>query len=192
MTHAGSQLQIHAAHLIFFAAWLLIFAVAYIRGRRQHTRRRRILQTHQPTWRARRLGWPAATAACTVIAASVHLDVIGEHFQESAWYGSFFLGLTVAQLTFAACVVARPSRALIRAGALASIAVILLWAATRTTGIPLGPAAGQTEPVGVLDVTATLAELATVIACICALQLRNTHLIGAAASARSPSNLAQR
>jgi hypothetical protein len=170
MTTASSELQIHTAHLVLFGVWVLIFAVAYIRGRRQSTRRAPTLPTPQLPWRARIRGWTGAIAACSIIAAGVHLDVIGEHFRESAWYGSFFLGLTITQLTFAACVVIRPSRALIKAGALASLGVILLWAATRTTGIPLGPAAGQTEPIGVLDVAATLAELATIITCVAALK----------------------
>jgi hypothetical protein len=52
-----------------------------------------------------------------------------------------------------------PRRWLVRLGIAGNLASIGLWAWTRAVGIPfLGPGAGETEPVGTLDVVAKLAE----------------------------------
>jgi hypothetical protein len=48
----------------------------------------------------------------------------------------------------------------------------MLWLATRTVGIPLGPAAGCTEDVGVLDLMATGAETVVVVLCLLGLRAR--------------------
>lgn len=170
MSQASSEIQVHSTHFVLFGVWALTFAVAYIRGRRHSNRTGPTPPTRYPDGRACLVSWPASIAACSLVAAGVHLDVISQHFRESVWYGSFFVGLAAAQLTFAACVLMRPSRALIKAGAVASLGVVLLWAATRTTGIPLGPVAGKVEAVSVLDMGATSAELISVLGCALALR----------------------
>ena len=105
--------------------------------------------------------WAAAAAVTGVVAGAVHLTVIGEHFAESWLYGSFFLVLTVLQFGWAAAVLWRPSRSLLLAGAAASVLVALLWLATRTIGIPVGPGAGETEPFGAADTLCSITELLT-------------------------------
>jgi hypothetical protein len=106
----------------------------------------------------------------SVVAGAIHLSIIGEHFREAALYGFFFLGLTVIQFGFAAWVIWRPSAALLRAGGLAALGVVLLRLTTRTTGIPLGPGAGETEPFGWLDGLALASELLTALMCIPAIR----------------------
>jgi hypothetical protein len=54
-------------------------------------------------------------------------------------------------------------------GALGNGAVAAVWIASRTTGLPIGPDAGEPEPLGVKDVLATADEL--VCAAIVALLL---------------------
>jgi hypothetical protein len=165
---ARSQVQIHSLHIVLFGVWVVIFAGVYVRER---------IRSHgsgasgvvRDRWVTRLLGWPGAIAGSSIVAGGVHLSVIREHFHEALLYGWFFLVLTMLQFGFAAWVIRRPSPALFRAGGMASLAVVLLWLATRTTGIPLGPAAGQTEPFGVLDVVASGAELVTALLCLFAL-----------------------
>ena len=109
----------------------------------------------------RNLLW--STAAASAIGAVIHLSVINEHFQESALYGAFFLALTAAQFGYAGWVLLRPSTALLKAGAAASGGVVLLWFATRTIGIPVGPAAGEVEPFGLADIAASASEVLLVL-----------------------------
>jgi hypothetical protein len=168
MIEARSQVQIHSLHIVLFGVWVVIFAAVYVRERiRSHGSSDTDVVADR--W-VSRLGWSGAIAVSSVIAGAVHLSVIREHFHEALLYGWFFLVLTFLQFGFAVWVVWRPCPALFRAGGLASLAVVLLWLATRTTGIPLGPAAGETEPFGVLDVVASAAEFVTALLCLLALR----------------------
>jgi hypothetical protein len=171
MIEARTQLQIHSAHIALFGVWVVIFAVVYARER---LKGKRAGENHPTPARLvnRLLGWPGAIGACSVVAGAVHLSIIRDHFREAVLYGLFFLLLTVAQFGFAAWVIWRPGAGLFKAGAVASLAVVLLWLATRTTGIPLGPAAGETEPFGALDIVASAAELVTAALCLLALRSR--------------------
>ena len=84
---------------------------------------------------------PRGVAGCTAASSS------SSRSPRSAW---------------AVLAVRRPTPRLLLAGAAASGLVALLWVATRTVGIPLGPAAGEVEAVGVPDVVATLTEVLVV------------------------------
>ncbi|MDQ6749463.1 MAG: hypothetical protein M3Z33_01710 [Actinomycetota bacterium] len=44
--------------------------------------------------------------------------------------------------------------------AVANIAVAVVWAVSRTTGVPLGPEVGQPEAAGLIDLIATFDEVA--------------------------------
>ncbi|MDX6199703.1 MAG: hypothetical protein QOJ79_2854 [Actinomycetota bacterium] len=115
-------------------------------------------------------------AALSIGAAVVHAIVIPPHLAESFEYGAFFAALAVAQLGWAVLIVVRPGSWILAAGIAGNLAVVLLWAATRTAGIPLGVAAGQREPIGVLDTTCGLLELG-VVAC-CAWLARRREAVG--------------
>ncbi|SDJ41792.1 hypothetical protein SAMN05444157_3274 [Frankineae bacterium MT45] len=189
MIEAKSQLQVHAGHLAMLGGWLVIFAAVYVRDRLRSGRRVGGAPAAPIPLGRRLAGYPGAVALTSVVAGVIHLLVIREHFEEAALYGWFFLVLTVLQFGYAAAVVWRPSPALLKAGGLASLGVVLLWFATRTIAIPLGPAAGEKEALGTLDVLCSLAELLTVV--LCALALR----AGAARSgarAQQPVGLASR
>lgn len=103
-----------------------------------------------------------------LVAAGVHVTVMPEHFKESWLYGAFFLGTASAQVGAALLVWRYPTRWRLRAIAVASVGVVLLWAWTRAVGVPLGPGAGETESIGMLDVVASTAELITAIGCFVA------------------------
>jgi hypothetical protein len=104
-------------------------------------------------------------AALSVGAAVIHALVIAPHFTESVLYGAFFAFLAVAQLGWAVLVVVRPRSWVLTAGAVANLAVVALWAVTRTAGVPLGVAAGQREAIGVLDTTCGVLELGVAACC---------------------------
>ena len=92
-------------------------------------------------------------------AALIHLYVTPEHLEEWWGYGVFFLAAALFQ---AACTMTLPhwaGRPLFPiAGAAANLAIVGLWAVTRTAGVPAGPRAGTVEETGVLDVAATASE----------------------------------
>lgn len=98
-------------------------------------------------------------AALSLVAAGIHLWVIPEHFDEWWGYGTFFLVVAVLQVLFALTLVRWPRRGLLVAGIVGNLAIIVLWVWTRTVGIPVfGPGAGETEPVGDLDLASKVAE----------------------------------
>jgi hypothetical protein len=106
-----------------------------------------------------------AVAGC-LAAAAIHVDVAPEHFRESAVYGAFFVAVALAQIAAAWVLWRRPILTCLRVVALGSLAIVALWAWTRSVGVPLGPDAGHTEVVGLLDVLCASAELVTAIGCL--------------------------
>jgi hypothetical protein len=99
------------------------------------------------------------------VAATVHGIVCPEHFRESLLYGGFFAVAAGAQVAWAALVVLRSHRWLVVAGLTGNLAILALWAVTRTIGVPLGPGAGEIEEIGVLDIVATVCEVGVVACC---------------------------
>lgn len=103
------------------------------------------------------------TIACALLsvgAAVIHFAVLGEHWQEWWGYGLFFGTSAWLQLGWAAAVAWRPSRATLLLGAAGNLAIAALWLLTRTAGIPLGPASGETEGATFIDGLASGFELA--------------------------------
>ncbi len=100
-----------------------------------------------------------------LLAAAIHLWVVPEHLEEWWGYGAFFLVCALAQGLYALGLLRRPSRPFLLLGVAGNLAVVILWLVTRTTGIPLlGPHAGETEGVGMLDLACTLAEVCVIVA----------------------------
>jgi hypothetical protein len=114
----------------------------------------------------------AALAALSVAAAGIHLAVTREHFLEDPVLGWFFLTLSVAQLGYAALVLVRPRRWLLQLGVVSNLAVIGLWAYTRTVGIPFGIEGGEVEAVGTADVVSALVEITAAGVAVLALRAR--------------------
>lgn len=104
-------------------------------------------------------------AALSLVAGSIHAVVAVPHFAEYWGFGSFFLALGTFQLAWGVQVYRRPSAGLYRIGAVASLAVIALWIASRTVGLPLGPEPGAAESVGPLDALASAIEVAIALLC---------------------------
>jgi hypothetical protein len=103
-------------------------------------------------------------------AGLIHIQAAISHADGAQLQATLFVILATAQLCWGALLYQAPSRGLLRTGAVMSIAAALVWLASRTSGIPVGPGAWTPEPVGALDVAATLDEV--VLALLACLRLR--------------------
>jgi hypothetical protein len=125
----------------------------------------------------RREGEAAADAAAGVIsalplqlamlstgAAVVHFAVIAQHLDEWWLTGVFFIVVALFQLVWALLVVLRPSVLVYASGAVVNALVVATWIGSRTTGVPVGPEAGEAEPVGFPDMLATAFEVLVALA----------------------------
>jgi hypothetical protein len=107
----------------------------------------------------------ALVAALLAFASSfIHTAAIADHLDYYWLFGAFFAVVTCAQAVWAVLVYTDPlNRRLLLLGAMGSAALAVIWAISRTAGVPLGPQPWQPEPVGGADVLSTLDELATVV-----------------------------
>lgn len=177
---ASGLLGGHLWHIVIFGSWAPIFGLTLLVQRlRARPARDKSFVDEQvlAPGEGRRSGTiycqtMALTLAC---AAGVHLAVLPDHFQQSPWYGTFFLVAGSGQLGAAVLLVFRPSRAFIDAAIAGSVFMVVAWLVSRTAGVPIGPDNGATEPFGVLDVLASVAEGACVVA---GLKARRARLDG--------------
>jgi hypothetical protein len=105
----------------------------------------------------------AAAVTLSLLAAAIHLSVAPSHFSEWWGYGTFFVLVAAGECAFPVLLALRPRRWVIKLGVWGSLATMLMFLLSRTSGIPLGPQTGVVEPVELLGVAATLAEGALVV-----------------------------
>jgi hypothetical protein len=98
-------------------------------------------------------------AGLSLGAAAIHFAVVPEHLAEWWAFGVFFVALGAFETVWAAALLARPSRLVIAVGIAANVATVLLWAISRTVGLPIGPEPWMPEEIGLLDLAATALEL---------------------------------
>ena len=103
-------------------------------------------------------------ALASVGAGLVHGAVVPHHQHEAAVLGWFFAVLCLAQLGWVVALLVHPVRAVVTAGVLGNLAVVLLWAWTRAVGVPLGVEGGAREGITPWDLTATALEVGLVLA----------------------------
>ena len=118
-------------------------------------------------------------------AGLIHVVAAIGHFDQYALYAVFFEVLAIAQFAWGVGAYRRPTPALLRVGAVGSLAVVALWVASRSPGLPIGPDPWRPEPVGAIDSIATGDEL--VLALLVGFQLRS---LGPGAFARGTKRLA--
>jgi hypothetical protein len=104
-------------------------------------------------------------AALSIGAAAIHFAVVFEHFNEYALYGVFFLVISWAQLIWPAVLLWRPSRLWLALGALGNAAILVVYIASRTSGLPFGPDVHSPESVGGLDVVSCVLEFLLIAGC---------------------------
>jgi hypothetical protein len=121
--------------------------------------------------------------------AVIHAAVVPEHRTEWAAAGTFFVLLTVAELAAAGLLLLPARPAALLAAAAVSAAPLLLWAWSRSTGLPFGPEPGEPEAIGLADVAACLLEVVT-LALAVALIRRSTWTRRRAPSATHVPRLA--
>jgi len=99
----------------------------------------------------------------SIAAGLIHAIAMVDHFTHYWAYGVFFLALTYGQVLWGVGVLRRnvDDRTL-TIGAFANLAIVAVWLWSRTIGVPIGPEAPGTEPIGSMDVAATIAQLALV------------------------------
>lgn len=112
----------------------------------------------------------AATSAAA--AGFVHLAVAPEHFGEWWGFGTFFVLCGEVQLGWALLVRRVPRNCVFAIGLVGSMSLVLLWAVSRTSGLPFGPDPAVPEAVGTPDVLAVAFEVVTAASCALALTRR--------------------
>jgi hypothetical protein len=103
------------------------------------------------------------TALLSIGAATVHFAVIAQHFDEWWLTGMFFLTIALFQLGWGLLVLLSPSALVYLAGAGVNALIVVTWIVSRTSGVPVGPEAGEAEAVGFPDTLSTAFEVALVI-----------------------------
>lgn len=114
----------------------------------------------------------------SLTAALIHAMVMPEHFQEWWGYGLFFFAVTLVQAVYGVGLLVHgwgssplwvagtdwkyQLPAFYAAGIVGNLAIIGMYLVTRTSGIPLGPHAGDVEAFSALSVLSTLLEVALV------------------------------
>jgi hypothetical protein len=116
------------------------------------------------------------TTALAWCAGLVHAVVSVDHFREYFLFGLFFAVLAPAQVAWGVVAYRRPRRDILLAGAAANLAVVALWIASRTVGLPIGPEPGHPEAIGVVDVLCSADEVAVALLVVALLRLRDGTL----------------
>lgn len=101
-------------------------------------------------------------ALLSIGAAVIHFAVIAQHFDEWWLTGLFFLSIAPFQLACGLLVLIRPSARVYVVGALANALIVVTWIVSRTSGVPIGPQAGEAEAIGFPDALATAFEIVLV------------------------------
>jgi hypothetical protein len=114
---------------------------------------------------------PLLPAVASIAAGVIHALVVPEHLEEWWLFGTFFVVCAVFQLAWGVAWSDSPSRGLAAAAIVGNGAMVAVWAASRTTGLPVGPEPWMAESIGSLDLLATGLELFIVVAAAHALRV---------------------
>ena len=88
-------------------------------------------------------------AFSSIAAAAIHFAVVGEHFDVGLLHGLFFVTVAWAQVLWALAVLVTPRPAVLTAGIAGNAAIVVVWALSRTVGVPVPPDPWTPEAVGV-------------------------------------------
>jgi hypothetical protein len=103
-------------------------------------------------------------AALAFVGGLIHIGAAVDHYRGFAVYTVAFSCFAILQMTWAALILGGASPRVLLAGCLFQVGIVILWAFSRTTGVPIAPRPWVPEGVGVADVVETLGECMTVIA----------------------------
>ena len=102
-------------------------------------------------------------AAASIAAGLIHATVVPHHLQGSVILGAGFVATAIFQVAWAVPASVRPHARTLDLGVAVNATVVAAWITSRTIGLPFGPHAWMSEPVGAADATATVLELLIVI-----------------------------
>jgi len=120
---------------------------------------------------------PLQLAMLSTGAAVIHFAVIAQHLDEWWLTGVFFIVVAVFQLVWALLVVVLPSVLVYLGGAVVNALVVVTWIVSRTTGVPVGPEAGEAEPVGFPDLLGTVFEVLLVVLALALISQQRDRLL---------------
>lgn len=121
-------------------------------------------------------GWEHLLLAALLLGAgAIHVAMAPPHLGESTLDGAGFLVAGWGQLILAVAVVVRPTRPVLLGVFGASAALIVLWAWSRTAGLPVGAHAGEPESISVVDGVSVVLEVVA-LALAAALVLSMDHV----------------
>lgn len=102
-------------------------------------------------------------AALLAGAAGTHFAMAPAHAGEWLAEGLAFAATGWAQVVLAVAIVVRPTRRVLGLGILVNLLVLVAYLASRTTGLPVGPEAGESEGFAFIDVLTAGLEVAFVV-----------------------------
>jgi hypothetical protein len=120
-------------------------------------------------------GW--LVAALSVGAGVIHQAVVEDHIRQYWLFGLLFAGAAVVQIGWAIAYLVRPIRALAAFGLVVNAGIVIVWAWSRSVGLPIGPNAGRPDAIGFVDAVATLFEVAIVLLLAARLLPRTAEII---------------
>jgi hypothetical protein len=91
--------------------------------------------------------------------AAIHISAGVEHLKEWWVFAIVFLIAASLQAVWSVAVWRRSSRRLLLFGLALNLGIAIVWAISRTTGLPVGPEALTPESVGFVDAQSTVNEL---------------------------------
>jgi hypothetical protein len=100
----------------------------------------------------------AALAIASLGAAAVHVAAAIADAEEGGLTVAFFVTVAVAQAAWGLVALAGASRAWLALGAIGNLAVLAVWIASRTVGLPIGEASEAALPVAFPDTVASALE----------------------------------
>jgi hypothetical protein len=103
-------------------------------------------------------------AALAFVGALIHVGAAVDHWQEYHLYTLVFSCLAALQICWAVLILRGASPRVLALGCVMQLAIVGLWAVSRTVGVPLAPTAWSPEGIGVADLAETIGELTTVLA----------------------------
>jgi hypothetical protein len=123
------------------------------------------------------------TAALVFVGGLIHVGAAVDHYAEFPLYALVFCLLAAAQFALSTLLLRGPSRRVLLLGCGFELAIVALWALSRTAGVPIAPTAWVPEKIGVADLLETLGE------CVAAIALLSVFFSARVSAARAIAGL---
>jgi hypothetical protein len=120
----------------------------------------------------------------------IHVGAAVDHASEVPAYTPAFLVIALAQFAWAFVLWRGPTRKILLLGSAVSAGVLLVWAASRTVGVPFGPHPWKPEQVGLADVVESADELVAALVAIAVAVSRESELARKLLGVAQPAMLA--